>query len=147
MACGNQSSRKVEMAFELEMSLKALDRFFNIDNLPMAEPDRAIAVNFREELEIVLIYINRIVNLLRQIMEASRGHMFQFQSYVETALLNDLNRTKIREASFEQAAPDDSLFLLFTGFMNVRAFFAHCCETPPCLTRSISTSETLSAGK
>lgn len=113
-------SRKVELAFELEMLLKAIDRFFNIDNLPLTEPDRAIAVNFKEELEIALAYVNRIVNVTREIMEAGRGHMFQFQSYVETTLLNDLGRTKIREASFEQATPDESLFLLYTGFINIR---------------------------
>jgi|GEM_PF-219527 len=113
-------SRKVELAFELEMLLKATDRFFNIDNLPLTEPERAIAVNFKEELEIAFAYVNRIVNVTREIMEAGHGHMFQFQSYVETTLLNDLGRTKIREASFEQSSPDESLFLLYTGFVNIR---------------------------
>lgn len=117
---GLSAPNKIELAFELEMMLKALDRFFNVENLPMAEPDRAIAVNFKEEVEIVLQYLTRIINISRSLMEASQGKMFQFRTYVETSLLNDLGRTKIREASFEQKSPDDSLFLLFTGLMNIR---------------------------
>ncbi len=115
------SSRKVELAFELEMSLKALDRFFSIQNLPLPEPEKAIALNFVEELGIVLEYINRVLELSKELIEASKGgRAFQFRKYVETTLLSDLGRTKIREASFEQKSPNDSLFLLYTGFVNIR---------------------------
>jgi len=113
--------RKVEMAFELEMSLKALDRFFNIQNLPLTEPEKAITMNFMEELRIVLEYVSRTIDLSRELLEASKGgQVFQFRSYVETSLLSDLGRTKIREASFEQKSPIESLFLLYTGFINIR---------------------------
>lgn len=111
----------VEKAFELELCLKAIDRFFNVKNLPLPDPEQAIAMNFFNELSIILDYVNRVIELSKELMEASRGsQMFQFRRFVESTLMSDVGRARIREASFEQKTPNESLFLLYTGFINLR---------------------------
>ncbi len=127
---GLQHREKVPLAFKLEMHLKALDRFFNIQNLPLPEPQKAITLNFVNELHIVQDYINRVIDLSRELMEAARGaQVFQFRSYVETTLLGDVGRTRIREASYEQKSPNDSLFLLYTAFANIRGILRALIRT------------------
>jgi len=111
----------VGKAFDLELCLKAIDRFFNVQNLPLPEPEKAVTLNFVKELKIVLSYVEGVIELSRELMEAARGSQtYQFRRYVETTLLTDFRRTKIREASYEQKTPNESLFLLYTGFINIR---------------------------
>jgi len=125
-----QHPEKTTLAFKLEMYLKALDRFFNIQNLPLPEPQKAITLNFVNELQIVQDYVSRVIDLSRELMEAAKGtQVFQFRSYVETTLLGDVGRTRIREASYKQESPNDSLFLLYTAFANIRGILRALIRT------------------
>src|SRR3990172_4671442 len=109
-----------EMVFELEMLLKGLDRFFNIQNLPLSSMEQAIALNFNDEMDIVQGFIIRIERLTRQLLTESQREFFQFKQYVEHSLLSDLTRTHLKEISLSQETPNDSLFLLHTMFSNVK---------------------------
>ncbi len=111
---------KEETLFELEILLKALDRFFNINNLPLANMEQVVTANFHEELEIVDEFVDRVIKLLRRLLEASRRDDYQFQQYVEKELLGDYARTRYRQAMLSQHRPEDSLTLLYSTFVNVQ---------------------------
>ena len=68
---------KHRILFELEILLKGLDRFFNISNLPLANMEQVITIDFNEEMEIVYQFVDRVVELSGLLLEASRrggGH-------------------------------------------------------------------------
>ncbi len=111
---------KEETLFELEILLKGLDRFFNINNLPMANMDQLVTANFHEEIEIVKEFIERVIQLSRKLLEASRREDYQFRQYVETELLGDYARNRLRQASLDQSRPEDSLLLLYSTFINLK---------------------------
>src|SRR5512137_1738002 len=89
---------KYRLLFELESLLKGLDRFFNIQNLPLANMEQAITINFIDEMEIVVQFLDRAVDLAGRLLEASQQQDYQFKSYIEQRLLGDYERTRWREA-------------------------------------------------
>lgn len=111
---------KEEMVFELEILLKGLDRFFNIQNLPIANMEQVVSFNFLSELEIVQGFVDRVTRLARGLLENSRRQDYQFRQYIEGHLLDDLARSRWREVSLRQERPEDSLFLLYSSFLNLR---------------------------
>ena len=111
---------KEEMLFELEILLKGLDRFFNIQNLPIANMEQVVSFNFLSELEIVQGFVDRVTRLAQRLLEDSHRHDYQFRRYVEAQLLDDLARNRWREVSLRQDRPEDSLFLLYSSFLNLR---------------------------
>ncbi len=111
---------KHRLLFELESLEKGLDRFFNLTNLPLANMEQVVTINFLEELEIVLQFVDRIVDISERLLQASRREDYQFQYYVETKLLGDYERTRWREAVLSQRTPGDSLFVLYSTFVNFR---------------------------
>lgn len=111
---------KQKRLFELESLLKGLDRFFNVANLPLANMEQAIALNFSEEMEIVLQFVERVAELARGFLEASRHTEYQFEFYVGNRLMGDYERARWREMVLEQKTPGDSLFTLYTTFQNLR---------------------------
>jgi hypothetical protein len=117
---GLRLADKNRLLFELESLLKGLDRFFNIANLPLANMEQAIAINFVDELAIVLQFIERTIELSGKLLEASKKDDYQFQSYIENKLLGDYERGRWREAVLEQRCPEDSLFILYSVFVNLR---------------------------
>lgn len=111
---------KYRLLFELESLLKGLDRFFNIQNLPLANMEQVITINFVDEMEIVLQFLERVAEISGRLLEASNRQDYQFRAYVEHKLLGDYERTRWREAVLEQQKPEDSLFTLYTAFVNIR---------------------------
>lgn len=119
---------KKDLLFELFILLKGLDRFFNIQNLPLANMDHVITFNFLEELEIVHQFVKRAVDLSAVLLSASRRGDHQFQYYVETKLLGDYQRSLWRERVMEQRTPQDSLFVLHSTFLNFREIIGGVLE-------------------
>lgn len=111
---------KYRMVFELEILLKGLDRFFNVENLPLANMEQVITLNFVDEIEIILQFVDRVVELSGILLDASRQEDYQFRYYVETKLLGDYERSRWREAVLEQKNPEVSLFVLYSTFLNLR---------------------------
>lgn len=108
------------MVFELEVLLKGLERFFNIQNLPLSSMEQAVALNFRDELEIVHGFIIRIERLSKQLLTESKREFFQFRQYVERSLISDVTRAHLKKVALNQESPNDSLFLVHTTFANVK---------------------------
>lgn len=111
---------KHRVVFELESLLKGLDRFFNVSNLPIANMEQVITINFVDELEIVYEFVDQVVNISGRLLDASRREDYQFRQYVETKLMGDYERSRWREAVLEQKTPEDSLFFLYSTFTNIR---------------------------
>ena len=82
--------------------------------------EQAITVNFIDEMEIVLQFIERVTDLSRAMLEASRTRDYQFKLYVGQKLMGDYERSRWREMVLEQRSPEDSLFVLYSTFENLK---------------------------
>lgn len=109
-----------ENLFELEILLKATERFFVLDNLPISNKDNVMARNFYYEIKILNPVVNRIVTLIRTLVDPEEVKAFYFKSYVEYKLIRDYARDKLIENNLRQETPKDSIFLLFNSFVNIQ---------------------------
>lgn len=110
---------KDESLFELEMLLKALDRFFNLDNLPLSNIEEAVSRNFAAELRIVRFGIERAVFLSKSLLPSEYSSAIYFQSYVERELLQDYARDLLVEKSLGQKTPAEGLSFLCLTLLNI----------------------------
>ncbi len=109
-----------ENLFELEVLLKATERFFVLDNLPISNKDNVMARNFYYEIKILNPVVNRIVSLIRMLIDPEEVKAFYFKSYVEYKLIRDYARDKLIENNLRQDTPKESIFLLFNSFVNIQ---------------------------
>ncbi len=114
---------KDRLLFELEMLLRATERFFNIDNLPVSNKEQIISKNFYNELKILATTAKRIVSIIRLLLVDQSANVFYFQAYVENRLLADYARDRIIELYMTQSSPRDSLYLLYITFLNLGAIY------------------------
>jgi hypothetical protein len=114
---------------ELEMLLKATERFFNIDNLAVSNKEQIISKNFYNELKILSGSAKRIVSLIRLLLVDHSANAFYFQAYVENRLLADYARDRIIELYLNQSSPRDSLYLLYITFLNLGALYETVANT------------------
>ena len=110
--------RKEEKLFELEVILKGLDRFFNLQNQPISERDAIVARDFKNELRILCDAVFRVVVLCRTLLPAPDARALHFKNYVNTRLLNDYQRAQNIERSLRQNTPEESLYVLCHSFIN-----------------------------
>lgn len=111
---------KAEKLFELEVLLKGIDRFFNLQNLPLNSEDNPIRLNFVDEIGIAGLGYTRITELSRRFLEASERSYYQFRYYVESELLGDLARSRVIEYSLSQNTPEESLMLIYSSFLGLK---------------------------
>ncbi len=104
---------------ELEALLRALDRFFYIENLPISQEDLAFK-NFHEELLTIRDVIFRILSILEVIIPDSKKNAFWFQRFSETKFLNNRARDLFKEGLYNQNSPEKSLYLLYDTFLNFK---------------------------
>ena len=110
--------RKEEKLFELEVMLKGLDRFFNLQNQPISDRESIVARDFKNELRILRDAVFRVVVLCRTLLPAADARALPFKNYVESRLLNDYQRAQIIERSLRQNTPEESLYVLSHSFIN-----------------------------
>jgi hypothetical protein len=110
--------RKEEKLFELEVMLKGLDRFFNLQNQPISERDAIVSRDFKNELRILRDSVFRVVVLCRTLLPDSDARALHFQNYVESRLLNDHQRAQNIERALRQNSPEESLYVLCHSFVN-----------------------------
>ncbi len=114
---------------ELEMLLKATERFFNIDNLALSNKEQIISKNFYNEIRILSGSAKRIVSIIRLLLVDHSANAFYFQAYVENRLLADYARDRIIELYLNQSSPRDSLYLLYITFLNLGALYETVANT------------------
>lgn len=111
---------RAEKLFELEVMLKGIDRFFNLQNLPLNSEDNPIRLNFVDEIAIACLGFTRITEISRRFLEASERSYYQFRYYVESELLGDLARSRVIEHSLSQNTPEESLMLIYSSFLGLK---------------------------
>lgn len=108
--------QKDDTLFELEMLLKGLVCFANIQNHPgPATRTPAVAHDFHEELRIVRDALDRAIQLIRTLL-GSRDRAYAFQRYLETVLPEDGARTRLVRETLTQDTPEEALFVLRNAF-------------------------------
>ena len=85
---------KTHQLWELEVWLRALERFFRIKNLPLSQPHLKAVIerNFIDELVIAGEGIERARELGHQVLGDERVNLLKFNRYVEESLLRDDER-------------------------------------------------------
>ena len=113
--------REKEKAFfsEINLLLRALDRAFNPENLPVSEQNYG-ARNFFPELSAVRDVVLRVLGILEVIIPESKKNAFWFQKFAEQKFLSDRKRDLLRESLNKQDKPEKSLFLLYDSFINLK---------------------------
>jgi hypothetical protein len=111
---------KNECFFELELFLKALDRFCNVRNHPISEGVNLFTKDFSSELIVMLDTINRVLANINILLPEKQSSAFHFQTFVEWRLLSDRARMELMERSLRQNTPEESLFVLKTALTGLR---------------------------
>lgn len=109
---------KQEKLFELEVLLKGLDRFFNLDNQPLSEPEQVLSRDFANELRIISNAVFRVIVLSRILLPEREARSLHFKNYVETRLASDFQRAQLIERTLSQRTPVESLYVLCHSFIN-----------------------------
>jgi len=104
---------------EINILLRALDRAFNPENLPISEQGYGVR-NFFPELSSVRDVILRVLGILEVIIPESKKNAFWFQKFAEQKFLSDRKRDLLRESLYRQDKPEKSLFLLYDSFINLK---------------------------
>jgi hypothetical protein len=128
---GLSVENKELLFFELEMLLKAVERFFNINNHPLWTREEASAKNFSQEVKILKTGVERIMAITRNILE-NDSNLIHFQKYIENKISRDSARDKIILESMEQKDPKSSLFLLTINLMSLYEIIKFISEMPKC---------------
>lgn len=116
-----------EKLFRLEVSLKALDRFFNLENLPITQVESVITRDFSTEMRVVAGGCREVALAARAFLK-HEANALTFASYIENKMLGDRARDQFLLRHVAQNTPAESLFLLAEAFQN-------CADIAQALTR------------
>ena len=105
---------KTRELFELEMWLRAFERFFRIKNQPLSEREaKQLALrNWSEELRLVDNVIRRAVQLCTAILTEDHVNLTRFDKYIEGYLKKDDLVDPYIEKLLRQTTPEAGLTLL-----------------------------------
>lgn len=104
---------------ELDVLLRAVDRFFAVENLGLSGEALA-SKNFTEELIAVRETILRILGVLEAIIPENRKNAYWFQKYAEAKYLSPGSVEAFREELYRQDTPEKALHLLYDSFINLK---------------------------
>ena len=113
---------------ELDVLLRALDRFFNVENLLFSNEDLTNK-NFYEELVTARDAILRVLGILEVVIPESRKNAYWFQKFAETELLTARKRDDFRETLYRQDTPEKGLYLLYDSFINLKGVISDLVRT------------------
>ena len=115
-----QSKRDNPALFsELDILLRALDRYFNLQNLPNSTED-ITGRNFYEELVTARDAILRVLGILETVIPENRKNAYWFQKFAETKYLSARKVDAFREDLYRQDTPEKGLYLLYDSFINMK---------------------------
>ncbi len=126
--CTESKKTNRALFLELDVFLRALDRFFNTENLPVADEDLSNR-NFYEELLTVSDAILRVLGILEVIIPESKKNAYWFQKFAETKYLSSHKRDMFRQALYSQDTPEKSLYLLYDAFNNFKGVITDLIRT------------------
>src|SRR3990172_3955469 len=108
---------------ELDVLLRALDRFFNAENL-MASSEDLTTKNFYDELITSRDTILRVLAILEVVIPESRKNAYWFQKFAETKYLSAQKRDAFRENLYRQDTPEKGLYLIYDSFVNLKGIIS-----------------------
>jgi hypothetical protein len=116
---GRLSVEKRDCLFETEVLLKGLACFANPRNHP-GRPRKiaVVSLDFHPALGLFAEGIRRIGSLVRTVL-GDRDKAFVFHRYLETLLPEDSARSRLVEDTLGQNSPEDALFALRRGLVNL----------------------------
>src|SRR5512140_735693 len=113
---------------ELDVLLRALDRFFNLENLPPSKEDVA-GRNFFDEMAAVRDTILRVIGLLEMLIPETKKNVYWFQKFAQSKFMTNKKRDALREELYKQDVPEKSLFLLYDSFVNLKGIITDIMKT------------------
>jgi len=113
---------------ELEVLLKALDRFFYVENLPMAQ-ENLTNRNFYDELAVVRDVIFRILGILEVVIPENKKNAYWFQKFAESKFLTPYSRDVFKKDLYKQDTPEKGLYLLYDLFINLKGIVTDLLKT------------------
>ncbi len=113
------TKEKEGIIVELFTYLRAIDRFFVIENLSLSDQDNP-SRNFFEELLVVRDVILKIVNLIELLLPEDEKNSYWFGKYAEQRFMNTALRDGLREELYRQDSPEKGLLLLYDTFVNIK---------------------------
>jgi len=113
---------------ELEVLLKALDRFFTIENLPMNQ-DNLTNRNFYDELTVVRDVIFRVLGILEVVIPENKKNAYWFQKFAENKFLTLYSRDAYKKELYKQDTPEKGLYLLYDLFINLKGIITDLLKT------------------
>jgi len=106
--------------FQLEVRLKAIDRFFNPDNHPARSSGRiSLRDNLKVELTILDRQLRRLEKLGQKILDDPEMNALVFQCYLESQWLRDEERDALLSRHSHQVTPQESLYALLVGLRSL----------------------------
>jgi hypothetical protein len=117
-----------EFFSELDVLLKALDRFFHIENLPISSGDLT-GKNFFGELNAVRDVIFRILSILEIVIPENRKNAYWFQKFTESKYLSDHSRDLAKGKMYIQDTPEKGLCLMYDLFINLKSILTDLLKT------------------
>jgi hypothetical protein len=110
---------------QFETHLKAIERFFNLENHP-ARSSGPIAFQDNLTTEVMLAerQFRRLVQLGRGIMDETDANLLAFRNYVESEWAGDAARDALLAEYSDQKTWRDSLFLLLEGLQSLTVLAA-----------------------
>ncbi|MBI5545687.1 MAG: hypothetical protein HY901_17505, partial [Deltaproteobacteria bacterium] len=109
-----------EILFEFEMLLRGVDRYFNLHNLPLDDEGPVVSRDFTDEIRAIRDAINRAIKLARFLLDPPSDRRMVFRKYLESKVVDDRVRRELIEAELDQGTPQESLFLIRSGFVALR---------------------------
>lgn len=113
---------------ELEVLLKALDRFFYVENLPMTQEDLTNK-NFYDELTVVRDVIFRILGILEVVIPENKKNAYWFQKFAESKFLTLSSRDIFKKELYKQDTPEKGLYILYDLFINLKSIITDLLKT------------------
>ncbi len=124
----NSKKEHKEIFSELDVLLKALDRFFYVENLPISKEDLTNR-NFYDELTVVRDVIFRILGILEVVIPESKKNAYWFQKFAESKFLTNHSRDLFKEELYKQDTPEKGLYLLYDLFINLKGIVTDLLKT------------------
>ncbi|MEJ2323567.1 MAG: hypothetical protein P8Y77_02035 [Nitrospirota bacterium] len=109
-----------ELYSELDLLLRALDRFFNLEDIPPTSINLT-SKNFIVELDAGLDAIIRVLSILERVIPEARKNAYLFQKFAEDKFLTGKRRNVYRDKLYRQDTPEKSLYRLYGSFLNLKS--------------------------
>ncbi len=119
-----QSKEDNQVLFsELDVLLRGLDRFFNIENLPYSNEDIG-SRNFYEELLAARDVILRVLGILEVVIPENRKNAYWFRKFTESKFMPERKIDDFRKDLYLQDTPEKGIYLLYDSFINMKGIIS-----------------------